>query len=404
MEKDLCLRSEKALHQGVDYVKKHGLYSYDVNDIKGLNFIVKTYKSKLGMLPRYGVLATDLVFPKTFRKLFKVEKMITAGGIGIYLNATCNYYKLTNNQSDLDRAEELVMWLKENASKTDNGLGWGFPFDWQSVSFVPKHSPIGHTTMTCVNGLLNYYSLNQTEEVKDLILKSCEFFTKDLYLTKRPSGSYALSYTTYDQSQVINTNADIAAVLMRVGYMFDNAGYIEFAKHLFDFVIENQNEDGSWGYYANDAVVTAVNSVDNYHTGMVLSALNDAIEVLTEDSLKKQYMTVLEKGTDFYLKKLFSPDGWPYLTPEGHYPIDSYSCGQSIFTLCTLHVEDKKMAERVNNMLDKVVKFVITKMQNNDGSFVTKKYQFVNYNIGSLRWSQAMICLALTEVQLNCKH
>ncbi len=70
-----------------------------------------------------------------------------------------------------------------------------------------------------------------------------------------------------------------------------------------NFVLENQNPDGSW-FYAVDGVR---DFIDHYHTCFVMKALAK-IHALTGHP---GCLEALSKGVKYYLENLFSEDGFP---------------------------------------------------------------------------------------------
>ena len=103
------------------------------------------------------------------------------------------------------------------------------------------------------------------------------------------------------------------------------------AERNLNFVLQNQNPDGSW-FYAVDGVR---DFVDHYHTCFVMKALAK-IHALTghEATLK-----ALEKGVDYYLNNLFAGDGLPKPFSKAPrltvYKREFYDCAECI-NLCLL--------------------------------------------------------------------
>ena len=77
------------------------------------------------------------------------------------------------------------------------------------------------------------------------------------------------SYTPYDSGGVINAAAYRAFLLTSALQVFSNDDYWKTAERNLNFVLENQNRDGSW-FYAVDGVR---DFVDHYHTCFVMKAL-----------------------------------------------------------------------------------------------------------------------------------
>lgn len=78
---------------------------------------------------------------------------------------------------------------------------------------------------------------------------------------------------------------------------------MKIAERNLNFVLENQNADGSW-YYAVDGVR---DFVDHYHTCFVMKALAKIHSLTGHDGCQD----ALSKGVDYYLNNLFAEDGLP---------------------------------------------------------------------------------------------
>ena len=84
---------------------------------------------------------------------------------------------------------------------------------------------------------------------------------------------------------------------------FSNDGYWRIAERNLNFVLENQNADGSW-YYAVDGVR---DFVDHFHTCFVMKALAK-IHALTGHEPTSRHSA---RGVKYYLANLFDADGLP---------------------------------------------------------------------------------------------
>ena len=150
------------------------------------------------------------------------------------------------------------------------------------------------------------------------------------------------SYTPFDEGGVINAAAYRAFLLTSTSQNLSNDDYRKMAERNLNFVLENQNADGSW-FYAVDGVR---DFVDHYHTCFVMKALAK-IHALTghEATLK-----ALEKGVDYYLTNLFDEEGLPKPFSKAPrltvYKRELYDCAECI-NLCLL-LRDRFPAIRSN--------------------------------------------------------
>ncbi|MBZ0251998.1 MAG: hypothetical protein K8I02_01545, partial [Candidatus Methylomirabilis sp.] len=203
-----------------------------------------------------------------------------------------------------------------------------------------------------------------------------------------------------DRGQVINTNAEAAALLRRVGAAVGDGGLRDFSDSILRFVLENQNADGSWYYYAEDSH-GGPSLIDGYHTGMVLNALLDvSTNAKPEDGVAEIARKALENGLDYYLRHLFGPDGRPLCVAGKDFPMDIYACGQAVWSLSEagrFAGLPEELAGRARTRARQAADFSVDGMMDRDGSFIYRRYRFGAIRLRSLRWAQGLMCLALAR-------
>ena len=133
------------------------------------------------------------------------------------------------------------------------------------------------------------------------------------------------------RGESINAAAYRAFLLTSASQVFSNENYWEIAERNLNFVLENQNADGSW-YYAIDGVR---DFIDHFHTCFVMKALAK-IHALTGHAA---CIEALAKGVSYYLKNLFDEDGLPKPFSKAPrltvYKRELYDCAECI-NLCLL--------------------------------------------------------------------
>jgi len=392
------------LTRALAYVNKSGIETYDPNDLKGTSVVLWSYQSRspIRLLTRYTIYGLGFLFPFQVRRLLRVSPLPTSGGVA---QLACGYIEASHLVEDstwLMKAKDLLNWLEINQASAQVGEGWGFPFAWQSVVVVPARTPIGHTTMTVGNAFWYYYKATEDQWALAHAVKACEFLVHGLNVTTEASGAIALSYTPLDHSQVINTCADISSLLLRVGKQTSSPEFIDSSLKLLRFIIENQNEDGSWFYHSKSSV-GGESPIDAYHTGMILSALIDISILLdSDDELYENVTFCLKRGLEFYIENLFNADGSPVTYLGRFYPVDIYSCGQAILTLVEVSRLDQLDPELMSScrlLLDRVVTWTARNMLGEDGCFYYRKYRYYTLRLRSLRWAQGLMCWALARYQ-----
>lgn len=362
-----------------------GLETFDPYDFKGTPFVMGTFrKGPLGRIARLCVYGCAFVAPVWTRKLLGVKPSRTAGGTAHLASALIE----RGTAEDLAQAGELLRWLVQNPSPIPHpGKGWGLPFGWHSVKVVPVGTPIGHTTMTVGNALIAYHGATGEAWARDEALLAAQFLTEGLNRRDHDDGGLSLSYTPLDESQCVNSNADIAAFLLRLGDRVDDA------RRIFRFVEAAQNEDGSWFYMADDRLKGG-SIIDGYHTGMILSALCEGVAHRAAD------VEVLDKGAAFYLDRLISPEGWTRFAADRELPLDAYSVGQAFLSLSDVsrcRQLSPALRDRARDALVRVHAHSFRLLQAGEGRLLYRRYRFGAIDLRSLRWAQAVTAWGLAR-------
>jgi hypothetical protein len=153
------------------------------------------------------------------------------------------------------------------------------------------------------------------------------------------------------------------------------------------FVLDNQNPDGSW-YYAADGVR---DFVDHFHTCFVMKALAK-IHALTGDP---EVLNALKRGVDYYLAHLFGDDRLPRPFARAPrltvYKCELYDCAESI-NLCLL-LRDR--FPQLDDTLRTVVGGIMASWVRPDGSFRSRRLLLGWDNVPMHRWAQSQMFRSL---------
>lgn len=181
---------------------------------------------------------------------------------------------------------------------------WGYPFDWVTRSGVIKaQTPLITTTPYVYEAFLQVHNLQAREERREILASIARHAATDIKDYPSSAAASSCSYTPYGEGGVINAAAYRAFLLMSASRLFSNDKYFKIAERNLNFVLENQNSDGSW-YYAVDQVR---DFVDHYHTCFVLKAIGKIYSLTGQKSCH----AALALGVEYYLKNLFDKDGLP---------------------------------------------------------------------------------------------
>ena len=297
-------------------------------------------------------------------------------------------YQATGDPSQLENAIHFLTELKKSRCRQFKEYCWGYPFDWVTRNGVLKEqTPLITTTPYAYEAFLQVFELDTREEWKLILESIARHASVDIKDFKTSEKASSCSYTPYDRGGVINAAAYRAFLLTSAFLLFSNDDYWKIAERNLNFVLENQNPDGSW-YYAVDGVR---DFVDHFHTCFVMKALAK-IHALTSHTATFE---ALRKGVRYYLDNLFDTDGLPKPFSRAPrltvYRRELYDCAECI-NLCLL-LRDR--FPQLETTLETVVKGILKDWIKPDGSFRSRRLHLGWDNVPMHRWGQAQIFRSL---------
>ena len=186
---------------------------------------------------------------------------------------------------------------------------------------------------------------------------------------------------------MINAAAYRAFLLTSASKIFCNKDYWRIAERNLNFVLENQNADGSW-FYAVDGVR---DFIDHFHTCFVMKALAK-IHALTGHPA---CLEALSKGVKYYLENLFSEDGLPKPFSKAPrltvYKRELYDCAECI----NLSLLLRDRFPQLESTLETVVGGVLKNWIKPDGSFRSRRLHLGWDNVPMHRWGQSQMFRSL---------
>lgn len=319
-------------------------------------------------------------------------------------------YQTTSNSTYLKRAIHFLNELKKSRCPGFKEYCWGYPFNWVWHGGVIKsQTPLITTTPYVYEAFLQIYEIKERAssgnnlsdpELKELkvVLESIARHAfadiKDFRTSERAS---SCSYTPFAKDgRVINAAAYRAFLLSSASQVFSNDEYRKTAERNLNFVLENQNADGSW-YYAVDGVR---DFVDHFHTCFVMKSLAK-IHSLTGHLAT---LEALGKGVSYYLNHLFGSDGLPKPFSRAPrltiYKRELYDCAECINLCLLLRDQFPQLEVTLRTVVDGVARDWIKP----DGSFRSRRLYWGWDNVPMHRWGQSQmfrsLALYLREAQL----
>ena len=312
-------------------------------------------------------------------------------------------YQATGDFSQLEKAIHFLTELKNSRCREFKEYCWGYPFDWVWHGGTTKRqTPLITTTPYVYEAFLQVTDILSSDirppssdlrrlnlrddytQILESIARHAFSDIKDFRLSKNAS---SCSYTPFSEGGVINAAAYRAFLLTSASKFFSNERYSKIAERNLNFVLENQNPDGSW-FYAVDGVR---DFIDHFHTCFVMKALAK-IHALTGHA---SCLEALSKGVKYYLENLFSEDRLPKPFSKAPrlvvYKRELYDCAECI-NLCLL-LRDR--FPRLQATLETVVREILDSWVKRDGSFRSRRLHLGWDNVPMHRWGQSQMFRAL---------
>ncbi len=297
-------------------------------------------------------------------------------------------YEASENPEYLQNAIHFLKELTKSRCRDFKEYCWGYPFDWVWRGGTITHgTPLITTTPYIYEAFLQAYGLDPQEEWRRILESITRHASNDIKDFPTSATASSCSYTPFDEGGVINAAAYRAFLLTSASQLFPNNDYWKIAERNLNFVLENQNADGSW-YYAVDGVR---DFVDHYHTCFVMKGLAKIHTLTGYDGCLK----ALTRGVKYYLENLFAEDGLPKPFSKAPrltvYQRELYDCAECI-NLCLL-LRDR--FPQLETKLETVVAGILKDWIKPDGSFRSRRLHFGWDNVPMHRWAQAQMFRSL---------
>lgn len=222
------------------------------------------------------------------------------------------------------RTHYWINWLLDHSNKEYNKkhpypYTWGIPFKWLMGTGVlaPENTPMSTVTPYCSDA---FYMASKAypyeKSYLSVAVSNANFILNYLNVVYEDNNKICLSYSPLDDFRIINVQAYCAAQLYRA-YIHTGITYCRnVADKLINFVLDEQNEDGSW-YYWSKQVEAPVISIDSLHQCYIMQGLYRSYLVNSDSRIKQSVEQCMEYckenliTEDLHVKK-FSDRKHPY--------------------------------------------------------------------------------------------
>lgn len=386
---------EDSIIKFLGWLKEHGFESYDQFDFWGSKIGIRGkkifLKNKIIGAPIVILLQILESFSPYTRSFFAKKRRFAIGDAHFALGFI-NLYRYYHDKKYLEIARNILDEILLSATKTDSGIGWGYPYVWVTERAVYlEGTPFITVTPYCFYALLGMYQITDEKKYLTAAKKAARYAAYDLNETKISDFEITVSYSPVDTGRVINANAYRAALLLKAFEIFDIPEFKEKAELNINYVMKSQNDDGSW-FYSPDSMF-----IDNFHTCFVLKNLYKSYLICKDDRILQS----VKLGYEYYRRCLFRRDNSPIHFAKIRYPkfrkIEIYDYAEGI-SLGVLLKEDVKGSLEFAEL---IAKDLIDKFQLDDGYFVTRVSTLGTKNkIPYLRWPQAQLFYSLSNMLL----
>ena len=375
------------------WLERYGELSYDQYDFWASRFGQKA-KSLYYSNKRVGIffVAPFVLmdsFAPSMRKLFSSKSRFPIADAH-YCMGFLYLYSLTGDSRYTKIAKHFLDVLIESKCEGRKHFSWGYPFSWATVSGIfSKGTPLITTTPYVYEAFSHYTDLTGDHSYDDILLSICEHAVHDIKDFVINSDVSACSYSPFDKRKVVNANAYRAFMLFHASDKFKNDNYRDIAGRNLRFVLESQQNDGSW-LYAMDG---DDKFTDNFHTCFVMKNIVKIANITGSEAC----YDALDKGVNFYLDNLLDDNLLPKpfaVAPRTIlYRRELYDYAECI----NLAVLLKDRYPRFNDVLINLMRDLQLRWKKKDGSFRTRQLLLGWNNVPYHRWAQSQLFRSLAE-------
>lgn len=329
--------------------------------------------------------------PFNIRGLLGIKKDYNPKAIGLFLHAYSLDFQHTKSEETLQKMNFFFNWLLENRTKGYDEYCWGYNFDWASpVKFLEKFSPTIVVSGFVAKGVFEYYQATENPKALEVLKSIGDFTENELAWTKTEKG-YCVSYSTKTVDCCYNANMLGAELYARLYALTKEDRYKDLAHKMTDFTVAYQKESGLWNYSIDLKTGKERNQID-FHQGYVLDSIHYVLKYCGENVA---YLKALKIGAEYYFKNQFKQNGQSIFRVPNDYPVEIHNQAQGIITLTRLVY----LSEEYGSFASIIAQWTTDNMQSEKGYFYYKKYPIHTIKTPFMRWSQAWMFLALTELK-----
>jgi rhamnogalacturonyl hydrolase YesR len=335
--------------------------------------------------------------PFNLRPLLGVEPSRNPKGIALFARAYLFLHQKTKNPEFLKKAEALIQWLLDHPSPGQPHLCWGYNFTWQSTLFLQnRFEPNAVVSVFVGEALIHAYRMTQNEKYLAAARSVGKFIVRDLPVIYEARNERAIAYVLRKVGAVVLNNQVLtAALLVKIWKHTREAELLDIARRQMNYTVNRQTDYHAW-YYTDPPGKSLIRH-DNYHTGGILDGIIEYFEETGDNSFNSSYWS----GLEYYRQNLFEATGAPKWMNDKKYPFDIHGSAQGIITFT-------KAARHNPSLLPQAASIAIWAVKNlyrpNTRDFAYRQGRWLKWNYSLMRWCNAWMAKALSELHMADEH
>lgn len=332
--------------------------------------------------------------PVNLRPILLTSRTFNPKGLALFIRGLLDRHALDGGEHHLIRVRTLIRQLGAMAVATPSGgRAWGYQYPWQDLGFfAPRGTPNAVVTAFVCEAFLAAHRQLQEPELLSPVERAIPFFLHDLKRLKDEPEELCLSYMPLPMHmRVLDVSILVASVLAQFARQANEPQWVEPARRLACYVVRRQTDYHAWFY--TDPPGDSPIRHDNYHTGFILDALANYMDVTGEREWQPNY----DAGLAFYAKHLFEPSGAPRWMSDQAYPYDIHGAAQGILTF-SRHMQTH------GTLAHRIVDWSLENMYNPEGRFYHQKTRWYTKTFTQLRWCNAWMVRALAAYAKEIAH
>jgi hypothetical protein len=375
-------RIRESLTRAIDWVQSHDYKGYEPADGNASVLFPLTFGR---VWPMRVLQQVVLRSPINIRPLMGIAPHESAIGRGYMAWAYLTMSRRATVPTLRSEAVACLSRLMENRAAGHAEYCWGDPYEYATRG---GRRPLGAPILIW-SALIGQVFLDAFELLSDerylSVAESVGRWAAALPIERTETGC-CLSYNSYRQSSIHNSNAMGAALLARLAAITGDDTARSLARCAMTYTCTRQRPDGAW-LYGEDS---KYHWIDNFHTGYNISALMVYRRALQDDSFDDH----LHRGLAYFKAYFIEQDGRPKYFHNQTFPVDIQCAAQTIDTLVNATEYDPDALQAAL----KVANWTIDHLQAPDGHFSYRFLGWTTVTTPMLHWGQGTMAKALATL------